>query len=297
MDADFAAAVAARLVPGGRAGAARRLTGGVSAEVHALEIESPAGGRRTVVVRRHRPTEGKAVSAGAARTEFELLRAVHGAGLPVPEPLLLDDSGRLVAEPFLVMAFVDGSIDIVDGEADTAIDTMAAALVRLHALPADDLPLLPIRIDALPELFEYLPEGAEWRTLRERLGRLEDTAYTGAPVLLHGDYWPGNLLWKDGRLAAILDWEDAALGDPLCDVACTRVELSYKFGTAGRERFTAAYGRAQPLDRERLALWDVFVSAAALKYMGFWGLDAALESQMRRTALDFLRAAGAVLTR
>jgi aminoglycoside phosphotransferase (APT) family kinase protein len=38
-------------------------------------------------------------------------------------------------------------------------------------------------------------------------------------VLLHGDFWPGNALWRDGALVAILDWEDAAIGDPLADVA------------------------------------------------------------------------------
>jgi aminoglycoside phosphotransferase (APT) family kinase protein len=35
--------------------------------------------------------------------------------------------------------------------------------------------------------------------------------------LLHGDYWPDNTLWRDGRLVCVIDWEDAALGDPLAD--------------------------------------------------------------------------------
>ena len=26
-------------------------------------------------------------------------------------------------------------------------------------------------------------------------------------MLLHGYLWPGNLLWQDGRLVAVVDWE------------------------------------------------------------------------------------------
>ena len=31
------------------------------------------------------------------------------------------------------------------------------------------------------------------------------------PVLLHGDFWPGNILWRDGRLVAVIDWEKRPL--------------------------------------------------------------------------------------
>jgi aminoglycoside phosphotransferase (APT) family kinase protein len=33
-------------------------------------------------------------------------------------------------------------------------------------------------------------------------------------VLLHGDYWPGNILWRDGTIEAVVDWEEAQFGDP-----------------------------------------------------------------------------------
>jgi aminoglycoside phosphotransferase (APT) family kinase protein len=41
------------------------------------------------------------------------------------------------------------------------------------------------------------------------------------PGLMHGDYHIANVLFResDGGLAAILDWELAALGDPLLDLA------------------------------------------------------------------------------
>lgn len=287
----IAATVPDRLVPGARANGTRRLTGGVSADVHAVELELPGGTRRTVVVRRHRAHEGKPLSLGAARTEFRLLEWLYHAGLPVPEPLLLDDSGDPVPEPFVVMSFVDGTTEVPAAGLDACLDTMARALIRLHGLPTSGLPLLPVRRDPLPELFEFLPEGEEWHQLREHLQGLDVTAYEGSNVLVHGDFWPGNLLWRDGKLVAILDWEDAAVGDPLSDVACSRLELCYKFGLTGAEKFTRTYAAAGPVDVRRLALWDVYVAAAAQKFMGGWGLDASLEAHMRSTALDFIRAA------
>ena len=96
-------------------------------------------------------------------------------------------------------------------------------------------------------------------------------------------------------VAAILDWEDAAFGDPLSDVACCRVELRYKFGKASMQRFTEAYARDRVVDRERLALWQVYVAAAAQRFMGKWGLAPALEAHMRTEALASIREAGAAL--
>lgn len=42
--------------------------------------------------------------------------------------------------------------------------------------------------------------------------------WSGAPRWVHGDLIPFNLLVKDGRLAAVLDWGGSGLGDPACDL-------------------------------------------------------------------------------
>ena len=282
---DLPAAVE-RVFPGALLRAARRLTGGVSADVHALDLEWPDGPRRTVVLRRHR-AEWKARHGQVAQMEYEVLRALHTAGLPVPEPLLLDTSGALLPEPFLVMEFVEGSIDVPADRLDASLDLMAAALLRVHSLPPGKLPDLPPRTDPLPELFDYLSATGQNLPLREHLSRCTDSAYEGEPVLLHGDYWPGNLLWRQGRLAAILDWEDAASGDPWSDVASCRLELLWKYGSAAMNRFTAAYARERAIDHRRLALWQLFCASAAIHFMGAWGLEPAREAEMRKTALVF----------
>jgi aminoglycoside phosphotransferase (APT) family kinase protein len=47
---------------------------------------------------------------------------------------------------------------------------------------------------------------------------LRTPAWAGAPVWVHGDLSPGNLLVREVRLAAVLDVEDVGVGDPACDL-------------------------------------------------------------------------------
>ena len=150
------------------------------------------------------------------------------------------------------------------------------------------MPALPSRLDPLPEVFEYLPTAAEWGGLKARLRALTDTGFKGAPCLLHGDYWAQNLLWEQGRITGILDWEDAAIGDPLSDVAGASVELRYLFGREGMQRFIAAYSALSSVDPTRLALWQVYVAAAAQHFMSTWQLAPEREARMRQQALATL---------
>jgi aminoglycoside phosphotransferase (APT) family kinase protein len=285
------AAIVSRLFPGASLNAAVRLTGGVSADVHRLDLNLADGNTTSLVLRVH----GASHSGHPAELEYQLMQALHRGGVPVPEPLLVDVSSDLLADPFLILGFVEGTSAIPPAQEDQYLDTMAEVLTMIHRLPTAELPALPARIDPLPEVLDYLPEGAEWEALRGHLRSLGDTAYAGLPKLLHGDFWPENLLWQNGAVAAILDWEDAALGDPLSDVACCRVELRYRFGKASMDRFTQAYARHQAVDLERLALWQVYVAAAAQRFMALWGLAPALEKHMRMEALESIREAGAAL--
>jgi aminoglycoside phosphotransferase (APT) family kinase protein len=291
MSHDPYADIVARLFPGAQLNTTLRLAGGVSADVHRLDLTLADGGTTSVVVRAHGPSH----SGHAAELEYQLLRALHRDGVPVPEPLLVDVSGRVLTNPFLVMAFIEGTSAVPAGGAAQYIDEMAHVLTKIHASPTADLPPLPTRNDPLPEVLSYLPEGPDWEVLRAHLRSLADTEYVETPKLLHGDFWPENLLWRNGAVAAILDWEDAALGDPLSDVAGCRVELRYKFGKASMQRFTQAYARHRIVDYERLALWQVYVAAAAQQFMGQWGLPPALEAHMRTEALASIREAGAAL--
>ena len=49
-------------------------------------------------------------------------------------------------------------------------------------------------------------------------GALSATAAHGPPVWVHGDLLPGNLLVRDGRLSAVIDFGGLNVGDPACDL-------------------------------------------------------------------------------
>lgn len=263
-----------------------RLTGGVSADVFRLDVGLDDGTARSLVLRVH----GRTHSGHGATLEYDLLQSLHAAGVPVAEPLVFDADGRVISDPWLLMKFVDGTTRVPEDESARYISMMANALADVHEVPVEGLPAaLPERLDPLPELLDFLPEDSEWNVIRSHLGRLGGTAHAGQPRLLHGDFWPENLLWADGRLSAIIDWEDSALGDPLSDVACTRLELRYLYGIEGMETFTAAYAQRTRVDRRRLSLWQLYVAAAAHRFMGMWGLPPEREAHMRNTALATMR--------
>src|SRR5690606_1157569 len=109
-----------------------------------------------------------------------------------------------------------------------ALEQEARFLADLHRLDAHRLGVtdLPAREDPVAGALELLPATGHAR-IRELLRARGPLATHPRPSVLHGDFWPGNVLWRDGRIAAVLDWEDAAVGDPLSDLAAARLERLY----------------------------------------------------------------------
>jgi len=296
--ADFAtfSGLVEQAFPGATVVSAELLTGGVSAQVYRLDLQHLEGSRGRVVLR----ILGDAYTRHNAELEFALLDSLFRVGLPVPEPLFVDTTCKWLDRPNLIMSFVDGTTEPPETGMDRYIDEMAEKLALVHRTEVDVLPELPKRLNPLEELFDFLPKSSEWVALREYLSALKDTEFRGTSKLLHGDFWSGNLVLANNRIAAVLDWEDAAIGDPLSDVACTCLELRYIYGTEGMERFQQAYSRHESIEGDRFALWLIYVAAAAQKYMSDWNLSPSREAHMRRTAIqtitesaDYLRSSDA----
>lgn len=283
--------IATKIYPNAQVKDVVPFTAGVSADVCRLDLQLTNGEPRSLVLRAHRSSH----NGHPADLEYTLLKALSFTDIPVAKPLLVDISGDILPQPFVRLEFVEGSSHVPKEHENYRIKLIASMLVKIHSVPVDDVPLLPTRNNPLPELFSYFPEGHEWSRLRQYLHRISDTAYRGSPVLLHGDFWPENILWKGQIIAAVLDWEDAAIGDPLSDVACCALELRYKFGKSRMQEFIQAYAQHRPIDKNRLALWQVYVATAAQHHMGDWGLEPTIEKHMRGEALASLREAGAIL--
>ena len=67
----------------------------------------------------------------------------------------------------------------------------------------------------------------------EVLDAAEAAVIVEQPVWIHGDIAVGNLLVRDGRLGAVIDFGGCAVGDPACDLVITWVFLD----GAGRDAF------------------------------------------------------------
>lgn len=292
------AAIAERIAPGSRLRNHQPLTGGVSADIEALELELGSGEHWTCVVRSPRENEWKPQEHDYVSAEFKLLEVLHPAGLAVPEVLLLDASRSILPVPYFVMELVSGSTRVEAGQIEPAMLQMAEFLARLHTLdPAIAEPaMLPQREDPVSGALTYIPDSEEWSSLRTAIAHWEISPFTD--VLLHGDYWPGNVLWHRNELAAVIDWEDAALGSALSDLACSRVELMVSYGEVAVELFTREYLNRAQLDLTDLPVWEVYAGSAALATMSQWGLEPEVEARRREiTAQVVQRSAEEIISR
>ncbi|AIZ46574.1 hypothetical protein QR90_09500 [Deinococcus radiopugnans] len=259
------------------------LSGGVSARVTGLEIRRADGPLERLVVREYGPRD-LAAHADLARQEFKLLGALHAAGLPVPQPHHFEAG-------VLVTGFRDGQPEFSPAHQDEYVRQMAAFLVRLHALPSAHFPSLrPLAWPGPPS--QKPDESLSESRIRDALERLEHPLCS-LPVVLHGDVWPGNLLWSGGGLNAVIDWEDAALGDPLADVGNARLELLFFLGPEAMHTFTDRYAVLSGADMAALPYWDLRAALRPCGRLGGWGLEEGLERQIRQRHLEFV---GHVLT-
>ena len=185
--------------------------------------------------------------------------------------------------PYLVTEFIAGEICTEPSQLSLPVSDfsgqLAAVLARLHTagFTRTDAPYLPdIRTTASHRLRARpaQPDTALGEpAVRGALATIWPPPHLNTPVLLHGDFWPGNVLWQDGALAGVLDWEDAAFGDPLADLCLTRMELCMAFGSAAMQSFTVEYLERVPgTDLTALPHWDLYAALRHAGRMSSWGL-------------------------
>lgn len=264
------------LAPGGRLIRTWPLSGGSSATMTALAVATASGETRQWIVRQ--PGQlALAHNPHAAAAEFQLLQALHAHGLAVPKPYDWAQTSQLLGTPALVIEYLDGQPEFAPPSIPSLVQQAAAQLARIHTLDwanaGTGLTLTANR--ALPALSPPAPgEDARFAgaQLRQRLAPNWPPVSANAPVLLHGDYWPGNWLWRDQTLIAVVDWEDAALGDPLYDLAIARLDIAWIFGHAAMHAFTDRYLVLHPISTAQLPSWDLW---AALRLTRLIGADLA----------------------
>jgi len=210
----------------------RRLSGGASNEMYLLELTD----RAPLVVRRP-PSAKSAPTAHNVVREHTILSALEHTDVPHPRSLHLCTDEAVIGAPFLVMEHIDGYVlerpligenanpsrlrerafQFIDGLAQIARADWRAAGLESFGKPAGFLDRQVARW--LGQLGQY--QSRPLPQLELVCGWLRgNQPKMGAPGILHGDYQFLNVIYHrdGGRIAAIVDWEQSTIGDPLLDL-------------------------------------------------------------------------------
>ena len=177
-------------------------------------------------------------SAHDVLREARLLRALGPTQARVPDVLAVCDDEQVIGAPFYVMARIAGVVivssipEVLDTPAERRLisDELIEALAEIHSVdwqaaglegfgkPTGYLERQLRRFHGLWELNRTREIAAV-----ERVGEwlAQNMPESGPATIVHGDFRLGNTIFAPGtpaRLAAVLDWEMATIGDPLADL-------------------------------------------------------------------------------
>jgi aminoglycoside phosphotransferase (APT) family kinase protein len=152
---------------------------------------------------------------------LELVASELGGSIVVPRVLHRGQAGPHFPYDFLVCDFV-------------------------HGISADD-PKAPPSEELTSDLGDALTRVHSISVARARQAGLAQPPwddYDGPPSFLHLDFRGNNILVdpRSGRLAGIIDWGNAALGDPALDFSCLAVWRGWPFAQAVLDNY------AKPVD-------------------------------------------------
>jgi len=265
------------------------MVGGGSCEIFALD----RGDSKWIL--RRSPRHASSATAHDVLREFRILDAIKDQPVRIPRPVLSCADPEVFGAPFYVMERVDGLPIRANlpaawaGAPEThgrALEELIDALVEIHAVDwnAGDLAALAPRPDYLAR------QTARWLDQLASYGGRDLPAAAGVgswldqhrpsdqePALCHGDYKLDNVLFAPEpppRLLAVVDWEMAAIGDPLIDLAWALIFHPGPEGTMplgrtkdpkfeidelpDRRRLIERYAEASGRDTGSIAWYDVF---------------------------------------
>ncbi|MVU80706.1 phosphotransferase [Nocardia sp. ET3-3] len=223
---ETAGELSASLIQGGKSNLTYRLSDGV----HDWVLRRPPLGPLT-------PT------AHDMAREYRVVAALGSTDVPVAQAVSLCQDTEVIGVPFAVVSYVEGrslrsgddAAELTEQEAQDCSRALVDGLAALHNVEFTDVGLADFGRPA-----GYLGRQiSRWRSQWDRVATRELPALQQLATILgmtlpeqagetivHGDYRLDNTIvdkqdW--GRIAAIVDWEMATLGDPLADLGLLQV--------------------------------------------------------------------------
>lgn len=228
-----------------------------------LLLETPAG---AFVLRAYLRAD-----AATILREHHLIAHAAARGAPAVAPLPLPDGATFLERAGLLYALFPRARgqQLARGELGSAAATaMGRGLAELHAALAD----APFHL-ARARSFEHdtpatlatiaryleLARGDELlvRHLEGQRGYLEAGGDHGSSLdglprqVIHGDYTETNLFFADGRVSAVIDWENNYVAPRAWEVLRT-LHLAFDFEPVRCQAFVAGYRECEPLTLDEL---------------------------------------------
>ena len=186
--------------------------------------------------------------------------------LAVPVPVRMGTPTGYYPWHWSVVAWIEGEpadrTPIAD-PADAA-EQLARFLRAMHQPAPPDAPANPYRgvpLGDRSDMFEARLAKLRDHVDERRVRAVWDDAlaadrHAGPPLWLHGDMHPGNILVRDGRISAIIDFGDLCSGDPASDIGAAWMSIPDE----SMDRFWACYTKAGDDLTRRAAGWAVLFS-------------------------------------
>ena len=194
-----------------------------------------------------------------AEHEYAALTFAHSRGLRAPRALAHATQHAGFGAPVVLMSHLDGDVRLHRTGNLRWLLLLAEELAHIHSHAAHDLPwrykTWTERSALAVPAWSSIP--AAWRHAIEIVLGPEPPV---APVLIHRDYHPTNVLWRDGPsgevISGVVDWINACSGPAGVDVAHCRANLAMMIGTDAADAFLSAYQRAAP-DFDYQPYWEL----------------------------------------
>jgi aminoglycoside phosphotransferase (APT) family kinase protein len=97
--------------------------------------------------------------------------------------------------------------------------------------------------------------------------------------LVHGDLWHGNMLWDDGRVTAVLDWDCAGVGPAGIDLGSLRCDAAWCYGTEAAEHVLHGWEAEAGRAADDVPYWDAVAGLACPPDMGWFPASMAAQGR------------------